>query len=148
MTEAGAGEARKASAIEFEGVTPILRVGSLAASIEYYVKVLGFKVDWQDPGIMVSVSRGRCHIMLCEGDQGHAGGWVWIGVDAIEPLLEEYRAAGAKVKTGEETMAPPPYFSQVFILKIVKVLCFDTDLQVFILKIVSLIHRLTSSACK
>src|SRR6266481_8244247 len=70
MTEAGAGEARKASAIEFEGVTPILRVGSLAASIDYYVKVLGFKVDWQDPGIMASVSRGRCHIMLCEGDQG------------------------------------------------------------------------------
>jgi len=98
MTEAGAGKARKVSAIEFEGVTPILRVGSLAASIEYYVKVLGFKVDWQDPGIMVSVSRGRCHIMLCEGDQGHAGGWVWIGVDAIEPLLEEYRAAGAKVR--------------------------------------------------
>jgi len=96
--EAGAGEARKAGAIEFQGVTPILRVGSLAASLEYYVKVLGFKVDWQDPGIMASVSRGRCHIMLCEGDQGHAGGWVWIGVDAIEPLFEEYRAAGAKVR--------------------------------------------------
>ena len=104
MTEAGAGEARKASAIEFEGVTPILRVGSLAASIEYYVKVLGFKVDWQDPGIMASVSRGRCHIMLCEGDQGHAGGWVWIEVEAIEPLFEEYRAAGAK-----ERHAPTNY---------------------------------------
>src|SRR6266852_5312337 len=32
---------------------------------------------------------------------------------------------------------PPPLFSQVFILKVVKVLCFDTDLQVFILKQVS-----------
>ena len=29
---------------------------------------------------------------------------------------------------------PPPVFSQVFILKVVKVLCFDTLLQVFILK--------------
>ena len=77
---------------------PILRVGSLAPSLEYYVKVLGFKVDWQDPGIAASVSRGRCHIMLCEGDQGHAGGWVWIGVGAIEPLLEEYRTTGAKVR--------------------------------------------------
>src|SRR4029077_3553247 len=74
MAETGAGEARKAGAIAFEGVTPILRVGSLAASLEYYVKVLGFKVDWQDPGIAGSVSRGRCHIMLCESDQGHAGG--------------------------------------------------------------------------
>src|SRR5712675_2188937 len=34
-----------------------------------------------------------------------------------------------------EIMAPPPYFSQVFILKGVKVLCFDTLLQVFILKV-------------
>ncbi len=39
-------EAAKAGATEFEGVTPILRVGNLAASIEYYVRVLGFKVDW------------------------------------------------------------------------------------------------------
>ncbi len=31
----------------------------------------------------------------------------------------------------------PPYFLQVFILKIVKVLCFDTLLQVLILKVVS-----------
>ena len=31
---------------------------------------------------------------------------------------------------------PPPVFSQVFILKVVKVLCFDTLLQVFILKVV------------
>jgi hypothetical protein len=30
-------------------------------------------------------------------------------------------------------VAPPPGFSQVFILKVVKVLCFDTLLQVFIL---------------
>jgi catechol 2,3-dioxygenase-like lactoylglutathione lyase family enzyme len=98
MAESGAGEVRKAEAVEFEGVTPILRVGSLAASLEYYVKVLGFKVDRQDPGIIASVSRGRCHLMPCEGDQGHAGGWVWIGVDAIEPLFAEYQAAGAKIR--------------------------------------------------
>jgi hypothetical protein len=30
--------------------------------------------------------------------------------------------------------APPPGFSQVFILKELKVVCFDTYLQVFILK--------------
>jgi len=34
------------------------------------------------------------------------------------------------------TGAPPsPRFSEVFILKVLKVLCFDTDLQVFILKV-------------
>src|SRR5260370_38088337 len=80
MAEGGAGEARKTDAVGFEGVTPILRVGSLAASVEYYVKVLGFKVDWQDPGIRASVSPERVHSMLGEGEQGHAWGWVVVVV--------------------------------------------------------------------
>lgn len=61
------------------GVNPILRVRSLDVSTEYYATKLGFKVDWWVPGIMASVSRDRCGIMLCEGDQGHSGTWVWIG---------------------------------------------------------------------
>jgi len=37
-----------------------------------------------------------------------------------------------------ECLYPPPLgFSQVFILKGVKVLCFDTDLQVFILSVLA-----------
>src|SRR5258708_2370275 len=38
--------------------------------------------------------------------------------------------------------SPSPYFSQVFILKVVKVLCFDTLLQVFILKGVTGKHNI------
>ncbi len=91
-------EESKAAATAFECVTPILRVRSLSASTEYYVRVLGFKVDWQEPGIMASVSRGSCHIMLCEGDQGNPGTWVWIGVEDIEPLFQEYTSKGAKVR--------------------------------------------------
>jgi catechol 2,3-dioxygenase-like lactoylglutathione lyase family enzyme len=79
-----------AAPIVFEGVTPILRVASLPASLDYYVKVLGFKVDWQDPGIIASVSRGRCGIFLCEGDQGNPGTWLWIGVSDVEHLFEDY----------------------------------------------------------
>jgi catechol 2,3-dioxygenase-like lactoylglutathione lyase family enzyme len=88
----------KAAATVFEGVTPILRVRSLAASIDYYVKVLGFKLDWHQPGIIASVSRGRCGIFLCEGDQGNPGTWVWIGVGDIEPLFEDYANRGARVR--------------------------------------------------
>ncbi len=66
-------DAPKAAAIRFEGVTPIFRVRSLPASIDYYVRVLGFKVDWHHPGIIASVSRDRCGIFLCEGDQGNPG---------------------------------------------------------------------------
>ena len=81
-----------------EGVTPILRVESLAASIDYYVKVLGFKVDWGEDGIIASVSRDRCSIFLCEGDQGNPGSWAWIGVGDVEALFEEYRVKGARVR--------------------------------------------------
>jgi catechol 2,3-dioxygenase-like lactoylglutathione lyase family enzyme len=83
--------------IEFECITPIFRVEDLRASLDYYRTVLGFKQDWGDQGF-ASVSRGRCHLMLCEGDQGHAGAWVWIGVGDAGQLFEEYQAKGAKVR--------------------------------------------------
>ena len=86
-----------ASPVRLEGVTPILRVRSLEASTDHYVAVLGFGVDWQVSGF-ASVSRDGCGIMLCEGDQGFPGTWLWIGVTDVEPLFEELRARGAKVR--------------------------------------------------
>lgn len=88
----------KGAATEFEGVAPILRVGNLAASIEYYVRVLGFKLDWNGEGIIAGISRDRCHLFLCEGDQGNPGSWVWIGVGDAEVLFEKYRGRDAKVR--------------------------------------------------
>jgi catechol 2,3-dioxygenase-like lactoylglutathione lyase family enzyme len=85
------------SAVTFEGVTPILRVKDLSASIDYYVLKLGFQIDWQGSGF-ASVSRGGCHIFLSEGDQGNPGSWVWIGVEDAEALFNEYTASGAKVR--------------------------------------------------
>src|SRR5271169_4984544 len=91
-------EAPTAPAIVFECVVPILRVRSLAASIDFYVNVLGFKVDWRGSNIIAGLSRDRCQIMLCEGEQGNAGTWVWIGVSDIEPLFRDYTAKGVKVR--------------------------------------------------
>ena len=84
--------------VRFEGVNPIFRVSDLQASIDYYINILGFKIDWRAGGVIASVSRDRCGIFLCEGDQGHAGGWVWIGVEDAEALFHEYREKGAKVR--------------------------------------------------
>src|SRR5882757_1182897 len=84
-------------AVTFEGVCPILRVQDFSASVEYYVQKLGFKIDWQGPGFG-SVSRGRCHIFLSEGDQGNPGSWVWIGVEDADALFAEYRMSAAKVR--------------------------------------------------
>jgi uncharacterized glyoxalase superfamily protein PhnB len=91
-------EESKRSAVVFECVSPILRVANLEARLAYYVDILGFKVNWLDPGIMASVSRGRGSLMLCEGDQGHPGGWVWIGVSDADQLFQEYTASRATIR--------------------------------------------------
>ncbi len=92
-------EGRRRGPVRFEGVTPVLRVRRLAASLRHYVGVLGFRKDWggADKGF-ASVSRGDCHIFLSQGDQGHAGSWVWIGVSDAGALHEEYRRCGAKIR--------------------------------------------------
>ena len=84
--------------MNFHPASPILRVRDLAASLDWYVRVLGFSVDWQDPGIIGSVSRGRCNLMLCEGDQGQPGTWAWIGVGDVERLHDEFRGTGATIR--------------------------------------------------
>jgi catechol 2,3-dioxygenase-like lactoylglutathione lyase family enzyme len=84
-------------AVEFGGVTPILRVVSLDASLAYYTDVLGFHVQWRNGGF-ASVHRGRASLMLSEGDQGHPGTWVWLGVSDADALHEELRGRGAVIR--------------------------------------------------
>lgn len=93
-----------------------MRVKNAAASIQYYVKILGFKKDWQFPEgespFFASVSRGRCHIFLSEGDQGNPGAWVWIGVEDADALLNEYRSSGAKIRH------PPTNYSWAYEMQV------------------------------
>src|SRR5689334_8569482 len=93
----------KRANVEFGCVVPILNVRNLDLSIDYYLKKLGFKLDWRG-GPMASVSRAnqqRHAIMFCEAGQGQSGTWVWIGVEDVKPLYEEYLASGATI------MQPP-----------------------------------------
>jgi uncharacterized glyoxalase superfamily protein PhnB len=91
------------NATRFGGVTPILSVRDLRASVDYYVKTLGFKLDFLDS--IASVSRDRCAIFLVQGDQGHPGSWMWIGVDDVDAVHQEYMASGATIRQ------PPTNFS-------------------------------------
>jgi hypothetical protein len=97
-------EATKQASIGFHHAVPILQVRHLQSSLDHYVNVLGFKVDWQVPEVMASVSRHAACLMLCEGDQGNPGTWVWIGVSDAAALFEEYSAKGANIR-----LAPTNY---------------------------------------
>ncbi|HEU4753294.1 MAG TPA: VOC family protein, partial [Armatimonadota bacterium] len=69
--------------------------------------------DWggSDAG-MASVSQDGHALMLCEGEQGQPGTWVWIGVEDVEPLYAEYRARGARFRQ-EPTAYPWAYEMRV-----------------------------------
>lgn len=81
----------------FECSTPILRVANMAASVRYYVDALGFTNAAWATDAFTSVNRDRAGIYLCCGGQGQPGCWVWIGVDDVAVLHEEYRSSGAKI---------------------------------------------------
>ena len=79
------------------GVVPILRVERLDASIGYYVEQLGFQLQWRS-GSVASVGRDRTSLMLSEGDQGHAGTWLWIAASDVDALYAELHARGARLR--------------------------------------------------
>jgi catechol 2,3-dioxygenase-like lactoylglutathione lyase family enzyme len=82
----------------FECANPILSVRSMAQSLRYYVDVLGFtSEDWSGDDF-ACVTRDGASIYLSEGDQGHPGTWVWVGVEDVAKLHEEYLASGATIR--------------------------------------------------
>ena len=81
----------------FEHANPILNVADLARSVRYYVGVLGFtNAEWGGDDF-TCVTRDGASIYLSEGDQGHPGTWVWVGVDDVQALHSEYRQTGATI---------------------------------------------------
>ena len=92
MTPTPAGKTR------FEHAEPILRVKSMAASLEYYVDVLGFRAAPWGTKLFTSVNRDGAGIYLCQGGQGAPGTWIWVGVEDVAALHEEYQASGARIR--------------------------------------------------
>ncbi|HMK30401.1 MAG TPA: VOC family protein [Terriglobales bacterium] len=83
--------------VRFEGSEPILRVEDMQASLYFYVNLLGFeKAGWGNDDF-TRVSRDRAGIYLSR-DQGRGGAWLWIGVEDVERLHEEYKARGVTIR--------------------------------------------------
>ena len=87
----------KSKALEFGHATPILRVSDIDVSLDYYVSALDFTIEWRDRQL-ASVRRGKASLMLCEGDQGHSGSWVWLAVGDADAVHEELRSRGAVIR--------------------------------------------------
>jgi predicted enzyme related to lactoylglutathione lyase len=81
----------------FEHAEPILNVADLARSLRYYVNVLGFTSAPWGGGAFTRVSRDGAGIYLSQDGQGGSGMWVWIGVDDVSALYDEYRTSGATI---------------------------------------------------
>ena len=90
-----------------ENIIPILRVQDIDTSRRFYTDALGFSLDW-DVDTMISVSRNGKSIMLCEGDQGQPGTWLWVGVEDADVLFNEFSAKGATIRQ------PPKNFSWAY----------------------------------
>jgi predicted enzyme related to lactoylglutathione lyase len=87
------------AADRFKHSTPIFRVEAMRISVDYYVKQLGFQLawDWGDPPTFACVKRGDVFLFLCEGNQGARGTWLFIDVDDVDCLYDEYKISGAKI---------------------------------------------------
>jgi len=84
--------------VGFEGSQPILRVENMQTSLQFYEDALGFEnASWGSDNF-TSVSRDRAAIYLCQGDQGRGGAWLWIGVEDVDKLHEEYKARGVTIR--------------------------------------------------
>ena len=85
---------------ELSSAIPIFNVSSLRASQRYYRDVLGFTVDWEDgdPPDFGSVSRGDAVVFMCQGCQGHPGGWIMVFTKDVDRLHAEFVDKGAIVK--------------------------------------------------
>jgi predicted lactoylglutathione lyase len=87
-----------------ENVTPILRVEDIEASRRYYIQTLGFSLDWDADGT-ISVSRDGKSIMLCEGEQGQSGTWLWIGVEDADAFFAEFSKNGAHIRSPPQNLS-------------------------------------------
>ena len=99
------------SGIHFSEVIPIFNVADVAASLDYYVRVLGFQIDfaWSEstqfapgggPPTFAQVRRGHCALALAQQTQGGPGMWVYVNIDSasqLEALHAAYQGSGARV---------------------------------------------------
>ena len=88
-------------------VIPILNVRDVAASLTYYVDVLGFQRAWHwgDPPTFGGVLAGRAEIQFCQNCQGGPGNWLSIWVDDVDAWYERLRSRDVDIRQAPTTFS-------------------------------------------
>jgi len=90
--------AKPASHVQFETSAPILRIENMAASLHFYIDLLGFSnANWGTDDF-THITRDRAGMYLCRAGQGRGGAWAWIGVEDVEKLHDEYKSRGVTIR--------------------------------------------------
>jgi len=89
---------------QLENAIPVLLVTDMAKSLEFYVGVLGFEIEWQGepPGGIAGLRRDNVPIMVSTFD-GAGPCLAWIGVSDVRPIYEKLMAQPEPV----EVLYPP-----------------------------------------
>jgi uncharacterized glyoxalase superfamily protein PhnB len=83
----------------FEAMVPVLKVASLAASVDYYVDKLGFRKmwDWGEPATFAGVRRDEVQIFLAQEErEGRTS--LSIFVQDVDALYDDYKVRGAAIR--------------------------------------------------
>ena len=80
-----------------ERINPSLDVQDLPASIRYYVEVLGFELSVETPTLGIVECDGH-QLHIRKGGRDSTVARVWIGVEDIAVLYEQYRARKVKIQ--------------------------------------------------
>ena len=89
---------RESSTNKFGSSMPVFRVKDVDASIDYYVKALGFDERWRAGDGFACVGRDKCTIFLTNDNQSQPRMWIWIGVEDVRALHSQYVTSGAKIR--------------------------------------------------
>jgi catechol 2,3-dioxygenase-like lactoylglutathione lyase family enzyme len=83
-----------------EQIIPILNVRDVAASLNFYVDVLGFDRSWHwgDPPTFGGAHADGSEIQFCLNGQGGPGTWLAIWVDDVDAWHERLRSKGVDIR--------------------------------------------------
>lgn len=79
-----------------ERINPYIEVKNISDSINYYVDILGFNLYFESSDFGI-VERNGHQIHLTKSKGKIAPGRIWIGVEELVALFEQYRKNGAKI---------------------------------------------------